>query len=336
MKKLTAIILAAAMLALAPVSVFADVIDWVLYTDIRTYIGGVEITSYNIKGNTAVVVEDLKDYGFKVVWDGDTRTLSVARDAEASVAGGEVTRTEGEVGARAMEVYSTDIVTYLDGNVTESYNVGGRTIVYVDALAALYSSEYYWDPDARTLTMTLSGSVKAPEPKPETAPAAEKDYVIENGVYVNKAGGFSFPVNGEYEEGVGSEYGIGGEISSDFMMYSDDPLAVVYVYSYDLDDEMAALSEEDLAAAFSEIESGAEEAPEGAEDIVFSSAEIAGKKWITMDMTGMMGDIEGASDLGLTIKMYLRKFDAKLIYIMVMAADSEAADAFIATIEPAE
>ena len=321
MKKLTAIILAAAMLALAPLSVFADVIDWVLYTDIRTYIGGVEITSYNIKGNTAVVVEDLKDYGFKVVWDGDTRTLSVARDAEASVAGGEVTRTEGEVGARAMEVYSTDIVTYLDGNVTESYNVGGRTIVYVDALAALYSSEYYWDPDARTLTMTLSGSVKAPEPKPET----EKDYVIENGVYVNKAGGFSFPVNGEYEEGVGSEYGIGGEISSDFMMYSDDPLAVVYVYSYDLDEETAALSEEDLAAAFSEIESGAEEAPEGAEDIVFS-----------MDMTGMMGDIEGASDLGLTIKMYLRKFDAKLIYIMVMAADSEAADAFIATIEPAE
>ena len=93
---------------------------------------------------------------------------------------------------------------------------------------------------------------------------------------------------------------------------------------------------EDLAAAFSEIESGAEEAPEGAEDIVFSSTEIAGKKWITMDMTGMMGDIEGASDLGLTIKMYLRKFDAKLIYIMVMAADSEAADAFIATIEPAE
>ena len=104
MKKLTAIILAAAMLALAPVSVFADVIDWVLYTDIRTYIGGVEITSYNIKGNTAVVVEDLKDYGFKVVWDGDTRTLSVARDAEASVAGGEVTRTEGEVGARAIAI----------------------------------------------------------------------------------------------------------------------------------------------------------------------------------------------------------------------------------------
>ncbi len=166
---LTAVLAAVLILAAALPSFAADkIIDYVLYTDIRTYINNVEITSYNIKGNTAVVVEDLLNYGFDVVWDGAARTLKVTRNASKPVTGAEVKATSGgKIGDKAMPVYATDIKTYLDGKETESYNVGGQTIVYVDDLAKLYASDYQWDQNTRTLKAVLSGSAAAP-----AAPAA--------------------------------------------------------------------------------------------------------------------------------------------------------------------
>lgn len=46
-----------------------DVIGEVLLTDIRTYIDGEPIKSYNIAGRTAVIAQDLADYGFSVSFD---------------------------------------------------------------------------------------------------------------------------------------------------------------------------------------------------------------------------------------------------------------------------
>ena len=51
-----------------------DVVDAVLHTDIVTYINGKPIESYNIKGYTAIKVEDLSSYGFDVEWNGRDRT----------------------------------------------------------------------------------------------------------------------------------------------------------------------------------------------------------------------------------------------------------------------
>jgi len=45
------------------------------YSDIVTYINGYPIRSYNIDGNTWICVEDLKDYGFIVIWDSSDRIL---------------------------------------------------------------------------------------------------------------------------------------------------------------------------------------------------------------------------------------------------------------------
>ena len=71
MKKLICALMCAVMLLGLMPSVFAlnngDVVDAVLHTDIVTYINGTPIESYNIKGYTAVKVEDLMNYGFMVV-----------------------------------------------------------------------------------------------------------------------------------------------------------------------------------------------------------------------------------------------------------------------------
>ena len=147
-KRFVAFTLAVLMLAGLPQVIFAapkvgDVVDYVLHTDIVTYINGLPIRSYNIKGYTAVIVEDLSNYGFYVVWDGGKRTLSVTRLESAPIVGGYTPEKNTKpIGSKAMPVYFTDIVTYLDSQEVKSYNVGGRTIIYVDDLAEFYAKEY--------------------------------------------------------------------------------------------------------------------------------------------------------------------------------------------------
>ncbi|NLZ35917.1 MAG: hypothetical protein GX897_00350, partial [Clostridiales bacterium] len=142
-----------------------DVVNYYLYTDIVTYINNIPIRSYNIDGYTAVVVEDLANYGFDVVWSAGARTLSVTRNTSKRIIGGyEPGANTGKVGSRAGEVYFTDIVTYFNGNAVKSYNVGGRTIAYVDDLADYYKETYVWDSYARTLSLTLRGASPSPSP----------------------------------------------------------------------------------------------------------------------------------------------------------------------------
>lgn len=85
MKRLfTAALSAALLLSLALPSSAAGTgraVDWALYTDITAQINGHPLRSYNVNGSTAVVAEDLRGYGFQVLWDAEDRTLSVERAA---------------------------------------------------------------------------------------------------------------------------------------------------------------------------------------------------------------------------------------------------------------
>jgi hypothetical protein len=149
-----------------------DIVNYYLYTDIVTYINGIPIRSYNIEGYTAVIVEDLANYGFDVVWSAAARTLKVTRNTSKRIIGGfDPIPNTRKVGSKAGEVYYTDIVTYFDGHAVKSYNIGGRTIAYVDDLAEFYKQTYVWDAYARTLSLTLRGGA-APTPNPQPSSLA--------------------------------------------------------------------------------------------------------------------------------------------------------------------
>lgn len=154
-----------------------DIVNYVLYTDIVTYINGSPIASYNIDGYTAVVVEDLSAYGFNVTWNALKRTLSVTRGSTDTITSNyRPTANTHTIGSRAMAVLYTDIVTYLNGTKVKSYNVNGRTIIYVDDLAEFYSSSYVWSAGRRTLSMTLKPASGGTTTKPVTPPAPSVDY----------------------------------------------------------------------------------------------------------------------------------------------------------------
>ena len=158
MKKTLAVMLAAVLPAsFAAAFQIGDVIGEVLLTDIRTYIDGEPIKSYNIAGRTAVIAQDLADYGFSVSFDEALRTLTVSRSGEASEKNGEIAAEEvkpEDVGKRYMDVLYTDIKTIADGTELESFNVDGMTAVYTDDLAKLCGS-YEWLEAERRVNITL-------------------------------------------------------------------------------------------------------------------------------------------------------------------------------------
>lgn len=55
------------------------------YSDIKAYINGKPIDSWNADGKTLICMEDLKNYGFNVEWDGENRKISGTFDSQPLV-----------------------------------------------------------------------------------------------------------------------------------------------------------------------------------------------------------------------------------------------------------
>lgn len=108
-----------------------DVINHTVKTDIVASINGHDIPSYNIDGRTAIVAEDLRDYGFDVEWNGEERAVNITRSLKKPFTCDYIAykiRPE-EVGLKEFNVLYTDIKTYINGEFVQSYNIDGRTII---------------------------------------------------------------------------------------------------------------------------------------------------------------------------------------------------------------
>lgn len=153
MKKIISVILLSCMLATASVNCYAKdtICGEVLNTDIKAYINGNPIKSYNINGWTGIKAEDLRQYGFDVEWNSDERTLSVIKNpTEKCTANYQFEQNIYPIGSRAAYVYKTDIKTFLEGKPVESFNIGGWTIIYIDELQ-IYG-DVIWDSQKREIS----------------------------------------------------------------------------------------------------------------------------------------------------------------------------------------
>ena len=161
MKKFLSIILSLAMVTTTETVAFAangDVIGNIYSTDIRAYINGVEVESYNIGGRTAVVIEDILDEkSHQYVYDDKTRSLKffslnpqwlVEKKSDDNPKSGRI------IG----KIYETDIKTSVYDVVIPTYNIGGKTAVVIEALG--YNGEfspiggkYIWNDADRTISL---------------------------------------------------------------------------------------------------------------------------------------------------------------------------------------
>lgn len=132
-----------------------DVVGHTYCTDITAQINGRSLRSYNIGGETAVVAEDLWQYGFRAVWNEGERTLEVEREMSAAVTGSyQSQRLVQKVGTVAGDVLYTDIKTYVQGQEVESFNIGGETAIRLSDLER--AGTLAWDEKTRTASLTLA------------------------------------------------------------------------------------------------------------------------------------------------------------------------------------
>ena len=183
-RRLALIAIAAFILISAAVPVFADtIVDYVLSTDIHTVIDGVEIISYNINGYTAVVVEELAYFNFDVKWNAQERRLDVKKNLDKDINypfALPAWDIKPVVGKKLMPVYATDIKTFLDGKEVQSFNIGGKTIIYVDDLSERFATYYKWDENGRVLWVDFLPQNDAASAPAAAAPAAAAPVYYKN------------------------------------------------------------------------------------------------------------------------------------------------------------
>ena len=134
MKKLLSMLLFITSILIISTNVFAangDIVGHIYSTDIRAYINGVEVESYNIGGKTAVVIEDiLKENTHQYIYDDSTRTLKFfSLDPDCLVEGKSESKTAP--GRIVGKIYETDIKTSIYDVTIPTYNIGGKTAVEI-------------------------------------------------------------------------------------------------------------------------------------------------------------------------------------------------------------
>jgi archaellum component FlaG (FlaF/FlaG flagellin family) len=129
-----------------------DVLGNVLHTNIRVFIDDVEIRGYNIDGWTYIVAEDLRAYGFAVIWNPEILSLSISRGASTETPK-PVPINEMPTGSIAFPYVHTDIVAFINGTMIPSFNIQGSTVIQVDYVADAFG-QFVWDSDAAQVRVT--------------------------------------------------------------------------------------------------------------------------------------------------------------------------------------
>lgn len=176
-----------------------DIVNHTLHTDIVAYIDGQPIESYNISGYTAIMAEQLMGYGFNVVWNQSSRALYI-NEGDGNVGTKNVTIptvTPNMIGKIKSNVYYTDIKTYLNDKLIQSYNIGGYTIIMFEDLAA--NGKVTWDNATRRIDFRRNS-------KTESNEISEVFVVPENTTYMKVGESFDVDAIAKYKDGRTESY----------------------------------------------------------------------------------------------------------------------------------
>lgn len=162
-----------------------DVIGHIYETDIVADVDGMKIPSYNIGGETVIIAEDLKDYGFDVIWDEQNRNLKIYSKEKPITIPNYDPPQGRKSGTVIGDIYYTDIQTFANEYGINAFNIGGKTALSIEELSfankpeGIYHSIYFntsnsslgysdymfksfWDPNKRTISLySLRPKMKA-------------------------------------------------------------------------------------------------------------------------------------------------------------------------------
>lgn len=121
-------------------------------SDIKAYINDIFIPSLNYKNYTFIVAENLNDYGFDVEWNGEDKTLKIARNSDKEITAKNTSNFNKEYTIETTEnktlLYNKDKGNY---EAIESYSIGGQTIIKLEDLGGTVD----WNADTRTIKLSI-------------------------------------------------------------------------------------------------------------------------------------------------------------------------------------
>lgn len=180
MKKAIFIFAVAALIVLFNITALAksgDAIGNIYSTDILAFINDVPVQSYSIDGKTAIILEDLAEYGIRCNYSDELRTLVANSEFWDSSLKKQVER--GKVGSIVGKIYETDIKTYMNGLPIQAYAIKGKMAVAIEDLGKTekgfeyspYNMKCVWNGKDRTIKLyflynNLSEVFKLLESKP--------------------------------------------------------------------------------------------------------------------------------------------------------------------------
>ena len=171
----------------------ATVIGSVLTTDIKAYINGCEVPSYNIDGNIVVVGQDLRSYGFNVVYDNNTRTSFVSYDGSGTWTPiAPSIENSQSIGTKVMDVYQSDISVSVNGNQVACYNVGGKMAFRFAELKVF--GNYSYDNETRSANLWV-GETKSNEIDNVSAVASSSVANDFENIYIDESGNLIFELS---------------------------------------------------------------------------------------------------------------------------------------------
>lgn len=128
-----------------------DIISPIYETDILTYVDDVPIQGYAIDGKTMICLEDLKNYGFSVMYDNSIRTLFVTKTGKRESTFNPYFK-RGKIGDISGYIYDTDIKAIVNGVYSTAYAIDGKMVAAVEDLGTYeYKMRFEYNNSVRSL-----------------------------------------------------------------------------------------------------------------------------------------------------------------------------------------
>lgn len=138
--------------------------DYFVLSNIRTFVNGEEMPTFSHSrlGGAYIIVEDLKDYGFDIDWNGYTKTVSVIKNNDKALnplpmdyyrsfgAGYKFFAIEKESAVKVLFKNNANDIGYSPS----AYSCSGYMAISIDELKA-FTEDWVWDSDSLSLSLNM-------------------------------------------------------------------------------------------------------------------------------------------------------------------------------------
>lgn len=229
-KKCTVFLLLLVLVFTSPVRSlsFGTELGSVFYSDIKAYVKGSPVRTYNVDDKLLIDCDSLSDYGFYVFWLGDARQLSIidsgglpSNDDAFWVA------SSGIPGEFAGKYYESDIQVFLNGGKIRSWSMGDRLLISLDDMKN-YGYSVVWDGQQRSLSVSVNHKILVTDIGNVKTNFFEKEYWSET--YSHKG---ALTIDGLELQTANSNYLTTGIQNTAFVPLQDTLKALGLWYEYD-------------------------------------------------------------------------------------------------------